>query len=46
MGCIKRENTGTCNHFQCPYTEDSGFECVDLLDFGTICENSGGSNYC
>lgn len=37
MACIRRENTGSCEHYQCPFKDETphGYECVDLL-FGTI----------
>lgn len=37
MACVRKEITGFCSHFQCPYPEVSGYECVDLIK-GKYCE--------
>lgn len=42
MSCAKRQATGHCRHFQCPYASqtDHGYECVELISGPTsqICE--------
>lgn len=30
MACIKRERDGSCSHTQCPHSDQSGYECVDI----------------
>jgi len=30
MACTKKENTGNCNHPQCPYADETGMECIDI----------------
>jgi hypothetical protein len=30
MSCERRNNTGKCVHFQCPFANLSGYECVEL----------------
>lgn len=30
MACVTRENTGSCHHYQCQFSDESGFECVDI----------------
>jgi len=37
MACIKREKHGTCSHSICPFSDLSGYECVDIAD--EFCEN-------
>lgn len=36
MSCIKKQNGGSCNHHQCQFSDESGYECVDL--FAGKCE--------
>ncbi len=36
MSCIRKDRTGSCDHFQCPYSQISGYECVDVA--GIYCE--------
>jgi hypothetical protein len=36
MACEKRIRSGSCSHFQCPYPEESGINCVEI--FGDCCE--------
>lgn len=36
MACIRKQNTGKCNHRQCRYSEQSGYECVE--SFENICD--------
>ncbi|MFA5376403.1 MAG: hypothetical protein WC455_11720 [Dehalococcoidia bacterium] len=31
MACAKRERTGSCGHYQCPFPAVSGYECVDIF---------------
>ena len=31
MACEFREMTGTCGHSQCPVPEQSGYECIDIV---------------
>jgi hypothetical protein len=42
MACPKKESTGSCGHYQCPYSDKTahGYECVDILttDIGAFCE--------
>lgn len=40
MACVKKENTGHCSHFQCPFSEQMDLECVDVmfLDDAGFCE--------
>ena len=41
MACEKRERTGSCSHYQCPYADDTphGYECVEIFP-GEGCEAS------
>ena len=32
MACYQKEKTGSCCHRQCPYPNDSGYECVDIAE--------------
>ena len=34
MACEKRQNTGSCSHYICPYLDktEHGYECVDIID--------------
>jgi hypothetical protein len=34
MSCNRRMNTGTCSHYQCPFSEQTlhGYHCVDVID--------------
>ena len=34
MACRQRKETGSCNHYQCPFSHstDHGYECVDVID--------------
>jgi len=34
MACEKRQRTGSCMHFQCPFSEltTHGYECVEVVD--------------
>ena len=38
MACEKRQNTGHCGHYQCPFSTgtEHGAECVDFFD--GLCE--------
>lgn len=36
MACSKRERTGFCTHSQCPFPEQSGYECIEIID--NFCE--------
>lgn len=36
MACYLKENTGNCNHTQCPFPDISSFECVEVV--GGFCE--------
>lgn len=33
MACTRKQNTGHCSHFQCPYSSETthGYECVDII---------------
>ena len=30
MACRSREISGHCGHFQCPYPDESGYQCVEV----------------
>jgi hypothetical protein len=32
MACTKKQNTGSCSHYQCPFKDQTehGYECVDI----------------
>lgn len=38
MACYKRERTGDCSHYQCPFSSETkhGYECVDVLHYEGI----------
>lgn len=40
MACVKKEQTGSCSHTCCPFSEKMELECVDLyyLDGISFCE--------
>lgn len=47
MACPRRERTGHCNHFQCPFPSETAhhYNCVDILNanaefdlYNGICE--------
>jgi hypothetical protein len=43
MACIRLQRTGSCSHYQCPFSDETlhGYECVDLLrskDGRLVCE--------
>ena len=40
MACIKREQYGHCAHTQCPFPDESGVECVDVVK--NFCEIGDG----
>lgn len=40
MSCNHREKNGVCSHYQCPYSKDTGYDCVDV--FGDFCEVGDG----
>ena len=46
MACARREITGWCNHYQCPFTAETshGDECVELIKDSdrTFCEVGDG----
>ena len=31
MACIKKQKNGSCSHYQCPFSDLSGYECVDII---------------
>lgn len=33
MACVGRQQSGSCSHFQCPYSTDTQhhYECVDIV---------------
>lgn len=31
MACERRERTGSCGHYQCPFEAESGYQCVDVI---------------
>jgi hypothetical protein len=32
MACIRRQVIGSCTHHQCEFPNESGFECIDLIE--------------
>lgn len=43
MACEKRETTGSCGHYQCPYPEENGtfgITCVEVIE--DFCELGSG----
>jgi hypothetical protein len=40
MPCIRRKRDGHCSHYQCPYVEATGLDCVDVV--GDWCEAGEG----
>lgn len=45
MGCRRRDEAGICAHDQCPFPEESGYDCVDLVSDGSdgaYCEAGDG----
>lgn len=32
VACARRERTGYCNHSQCPYTNETDYECVEIIE--------------
>lgn len=46
MSCTRKQNDGYCNHFQCPFPDQSGVRCVDLIEYDSItfCERGEGCN--
>jgi len=32
MACKKRKKLGYCGHDQCPYPNQTGYECVEVVD--------------
>ena len=33
MACARRQKTGSCSHYQCPYLDETGhgYDCVELI---------------
>ena len=42
MACDQRKVLGYCNHYQCPYSDQTrlGYECVDIIE--DFCECGDG----
>ncbi len=40
MACYGRQKTGSCDHTQCPFSDESGYECVEVV--GGMCEVGDG----